>query len=208
MANQFSSKNTFKFVNTLYKKANAKAYRDMLEQFQIQSKYEFVHRAVDDTLPSVRYWMIGYVTEAAKIERANELWKFGIENHAHRHFSSKEIKLASFKRLNEKSGLLALLKEMYVYRRNFEWAEIVKGVDFNKVIAAYTEWCQYHAHDKKVRFKTLNSYANNYYNSYRAWLNSIGAIKQTDRKGFWKLTQFGHDMAEELMDWYDKKNLK
>lgn len=208
MTNQFSSKNTFKFVNALYKKANAKAYRDMLEQHQVGSKYEFVHRAVDDTLPSTRYWMAGHADKSSRVKRANELWKCGIECHTHRYFSSNEIKLSSFKRLNEKSGLLALLKEMYIYNRNFDWAEIVKGVDFNKVISAYTEWCQYHARDKKVRFKTLNSYAANYYNSYRAWLHKIGAIKQTGRKGLWKLTQFGHDMAEELMKWHDKKNLK
>lgn len=208
MANQFSSKNTFKFVNALYKKAKVKAYRDMLEAHQVSSKREFIHRAVDDTLPSTRYWMAGYSDKVSRVKRANELWQCGIECHAVRHFSSKEIKLSSFKRLNQKSGLLTLLREMSIYGRNFDWAEIVKRVDFNKVITAYTGWCQYHAHDKKVRFKTLNSYAANYYNSYRAWLNRIGAIKQTGRNGLWKLTQFGHDMAEELMAWYDKKNLK
>lgn len=200
MANQFSSKYTFKFVNALYKRAVSRARRevgtrrDYIEEHVYRSK-DALHNASDNNLAAMEQWAIG-------------MWRNEIESHASRYFSSKELKLSSFKRLNEKSGLLALLKEMYIYGRNFDWAEIVKMADFNKVISAYTDWCQQHARDKKVRFKTLNSYASNYYNSYRAWLHKIGAIQQTGRKGLWKLTQFGHDMAKELIDWYDKKSQK
>ena len=206
MANQFSSKNTFKFVNTLYKKAKDKAYRDMLKRHQVKSKQEFVRLSVGDMLKSTQYWMVGYSDKSARIKRANELWKAGIECHAVRHFSTRELKITSFKKLTLKTGLLALLKEMFVYGRNFDWAEIVKGVNYVKVKSA---WENYNTvHPGWTRFKTLNAYAGNYYTSYRSWLHKIGAIQPTGRKGLWKLTQFGHDMAEELMAWYDKKNLK
>ena len=208
MENQFTSKNTFKFVNTLYKKARKKAYRQVLARYNVPSKYEFIRLTVGGHIESVQHIMADCTDSDAKIERANELWKSEIECCIAIQYSTKELKISTLKKLNKNSGLLALLTKMSTYGRNFDWAEIVTTLDFVKVVSAYREWCQCHAHAKKIRFKTLKSYASNYYCSYRAWLHKIGAIKQVGRKGLWQLTQFGHDMAKELNDWYDKKNVK
>lgn len=202
MSNQFSSKNTFKFVNELYKKAKVKAYRDMLEAHQVSSKSEFIRRSVDGSLESTRYWLAECADKSAKIKRANELWKCGLELYATRHFSPKVLKLSTFKKLNKKSGLLAVLNTANIYCENFLWGHLVIDTDFNKVKNAYENWKIYGM--TKNKDKSFWQYANNYYNSYRSYLNKIGAIKQV-YKGYWQITDFGKKMTRELNDWYSKK---
>lgn len=200
MSNQFSSKNTFKFVNTLYKKAKVKAYRDMLKAHQVSSKSEFIRRAVNDSLKSTRCWMAGYADKSARIKRANVLWKCGLELHATRHFSSKALKLSTFKKLDKQSGLLAVLKACKLLA-NFTWAQLVCNVDCDKVRFAYEKWLKCRTHRNKRRNLCFETYAANYYNSYRSWLNKIGAIKQTTC-GRWKITDFGCQMTNELDAWH------
>ena len=204
MANQFSSKNTFKFVNTLYKKAKKQAYYDMLKTHRVISKYDFIQRTVDDTLPSTHNWTIGYTDAASRTKRADELWKCGIECHALRYFSPKTLGISSFKKLSKTSGLLAILKAAVLYGRYFTWEEIVHRVCYAKVRAAYVNWVMFNGapYNKTMSFHT---YKTNYYNSYRAYLNSIGAIRQTS-KGHWTVTDFGKQIEQELTDWYDKNH--
>jgi len=206
MANQFSSKNTFKFVDALYKKAKVKAYRDMLERHQVASKHEFIRRAVDYTLKSTSYWMAGYSDTASRIKRANELWKCGIECHAVRHFSTKELKITSFKKLDINSGLLALLKVIYYRNRKFYWSDLILDTKYKNVEAAYENYQS--THSGWTRYKHIGAYANNYYGSYRSWLHKIGAIRPTERKGLWEMTQFGKDMALELLEYYADRSSK
>lgn len=205
MANQFSSKNTFKFVNTLYKKARAKAYRDMLERFQVTSKQEFVRRAVDNTCKPIHYWMAGYFGKSARIKRAHELWKCSIELRTLRHFSSDTLKIKTFKQLDKNSGLLAILITASQYGRNFTWFELVTDVDYKQVWNAYNNW-KYNVLPR-YKNKSFHHYANNYYTAYRAYLHKIGAIEQTS-KGHWQLTEFGKSMTEELLAWHDKHSKK
>lgn len=201
MSNQFSSKHTFKFVNALYKKAKVKAYRDMLEAHQVSSKSEFIRRSVDGSLESTRYWLVGYADKSARIKQANELWKCGLELHASRHFSPKILKLSTFKKLNEHSGLLAILLTAREFPRDFTWAKLVLEVDSDKVVDACVKWLKHSKPRIKRRNWCFATYATNYYNSYRSWLNKIGAIKQTTR-GRWKVTDFGRQMTNELDTWY------
>lgn len=202
MSNQFSSKNTFKFVNALYKKAKVKAYRDMLEAHQVSSKSEFIRRSVDGSLESTRYWLAGYADKSARIKRANELWKCGLELHAIRHFSPKVLKFSTFRKLDKHSGLLAVLMTACEFPSDFTWSKLVLDVNYDKVFAAYLNWKKHGKPRNKDRSYSFTAYATNYYNSYRSWLNKIGAIKQTKR-GYWKVTKFGKNMTDELINWGD-----
>lgn len=206
MSTHFSSKNVFKFVNTLYKKAKANAYRDMLKRHQVGSKHEFIRRSVDDTLDSTQYWMCCYSGKSARTKQAHALWRCEMESRVLHYFSPDTLKIKTFKKLNKKSGLLAILITASQYERSFTWSELVTDFDCKKVWHAYNIWKFYAM--TKYKNKSFQSYSSNYYNSYRSWLHKIGAIKQTSSKGRWIMTDFGKNMTEELLAYTDKKSKK
>lgn len=195
MANIFSSMNTFKFVNALYKRA----YYRMLKQHNVSSKREFISRSVAGTLETTKNWMYGH-TGANAVVRANTLWECGIDLYGVRRYSSRTIKFSSFKKLNENSGLLAILITVCRFSADFTWAQLMSYVNYDKVFAAYLNWQKHGKPRNKDRSYSFTAYATNYYNSYRSWLNKIGAIKQTKR-GYWKVTKFGKNMTDELVNW-------
>lgn len=104
MENQFTSKNTFKFVNTLYKKARKKAYRQVLARYNVPSKYEFIRLTVGGHIESVQHIMADCTDSDAKIERANELWKSEIECCIAIQYSTKELKISTLKKAQQEFG--------------------------------------------------------------------------------------------------------
>lgn len=187
-----------KAVASLNKAIKAHAYSAMLSGFKIKSKAQFIANVISAKIKLPDWY--GAKTKKQRTEQAPNFWNA----HYHSHlgsYSNTECSLLYVRPKKSKGygALLAAAEKL----GEFSWADLLLSVPHHakKVAEAYKDWGKYCGYKKTVwrkdgssrqQYVSFDSYANNYFNSYRAYFvkNRIIA-KVKGKRGIYTLTPNG-----------------
>lgn len=187
-----------KAVASLNKAVKAHAYRAVLSDFNVNSKAQFIANVISAKIKLPAWWGCLPKSKKQKLEAVQSFWNTKIYSHTHNYCEANFL----FVRPKKEFGYGALLKAAEKLGE-FSWAQLLFSIPHHaqRINEAYTEWGKYSGFKKTVYSKdgkskqqrvSLNSYANNYFNSYRAYFvkNRILA-KVKGKRGIYTLTHNG-----------------
>ena len=188
-----------KAVASLNKAVKAHAYRAVLSSFNAKSKAQFITDIVSAKIKLPAWWGCLPKSKKQKLEAAQSFWNTKINSHAHSYVEAN----FSFVRPKKEFGYGALLKAANKLGE-FSWAQLLLSIPHHaqKIAEAYKCWGKYSGFKKTVysskdgkskqQYVSFDSYANNYFNSYRAYFvkNRIIA-KVRGKRGIYTLTPNG-----------------
>ena len=188
-----------KAVASLNKAVKAHAYRAVLSGFKVKSKVQFITDIVSAKIKLPDWWEFSSLkTKKQKTHAALSFWNTKIDSHAH---SYSECNIL-YVRPQAPKGYGAILNAANKLGE-FTWAQLLLSIPHHaqRIKEAYAEWGKYCGFKKSVYDKdgkskqyyvSFDSYANNYFNSYRAYFvkNRILA-KVKGKRGVYQLTDNG-----------------
>lgn len=187
-----------KAVASINKSIKAHAYSAIYSGFKVKSKAQFIANVVSAKISLPSWWGEGLPkSKKKKIETAHRFWDFKFTSHVwydgNAHFT--------YVRPKKEYGYGALLKAAEKLGE-FSWSELLLSIPHHaqRIKEAYADWGKYSGFKKTVyrngkskqQRVSFNSYANNYFNSYRAYFvkNRIIA-KVKGKRGIYTLTPNG-----------------
>lgn len=195
--NRSTNKIIIRAVAALNKAIKAHAYSAIYSGFKVKSKAQFIANVVSAKIALPAWWNGSPTkTKKQKLEAAQSFWDFKFTSHTYyggnAHFT--------YIRPKKEYGYGALLKAAEKLGE-FSWAQLLLSVPHHavKVAAAYNAWKKYGGYKMVYRkgktyrqYVSFDSYANNYFNSYRAYFvkNRILA-KVKGKRGIYTLTPNG-----------------
>ena len=188
-----------KAVASLNKAVKAHAYRAVLSGFKVKSKVQFITDIVSAKIKLPDWWEFSSLkTKKQKTNAALSFWNTKIDSHAH---SYSECNIL-YVRPQAPKGYGAILNAANKLGE-FTWAQLLLSIPHHaqRIKEAYADWGKYSGFKKSVYGKdgkskqyyvSFNSYANNYFNSYRSYFvkNRILA-KVKGKRGVYQLTDNG-----------------
>ena len=188
-----------KAVASLNKAVKAHAYRAVLSGFKVKSKVQFITDIVSAKIKLPDWWGFSSLkTKKQKTNAALSFWNTKIDSHAH---SYSECNIL-YVRPQAPKGYGAILNAANKLGE-FTWAQLLLSIPHHaqRIKEAYADWGKYSGFKKSVYDKngkskeyhvSFNSYANNYFNSYRSYFvkNRILA-KVKGKRGVYQLTDNG-----------------
>ena len=187
-----------KAVASLNKAVKAHAYRAVLSGFKVKSKVQFITDIVSAKIKLPDWWGFSSLkTKKQKTNAALSFWNTKIDSHAH---SYSECNIL-YVRPQAPKGYGAILNAANKLGE-FTWAQLLLSIPHHaqKIKAAYAEWGKYSGYKKSVyrngksksQYVSFDSYANNYFNSYRSYFvkNRILA-RVKGKRGVYQLTDNG-----------------
>lgn len=188
-----------KAVASLNKAVKAHAYRAVLSGFKVKNKVQFVSGIVSAKIKLPEWWGFGSLkTKKQKTNAALSFWNTKIDSHTH---SYSECNIL-YVRPQAPKGYGAILNAANKLGE-FTWAQLLLSIPHHaqRIKEAYADWGKYSGFKKSVygkdgkskqQYVSFNSYANNYFNSYRAYFvkNRILA-KVKGKRGVYQLTDNG-----------------
>ena len=187
-----------KAVASLNKAVKAHAYYVIYSGFNVKSKAQFIANVISAKIKLPAWWGCLPKSKKQKLEAAQSFWDLKFTSHTH-HYG--EANLMYVRPVKDK-GYGALLKTAEKLGE-FSWAQLLLSIPHHaqKIAEAYKCWGKYSGYKKSVYGKdgksknvyvSFDSYANNYFNSYRAYFvkNRIIA-KVKGKRGIYTLTPNG-----------------
>ena len=186
-----------KAAAALNKSVKARAYRAVLTEFSVKSKAQFISNVVSAKIKLPVWWGDLPKSKKKKLEVAQNFWDSKICAHYH---GFQECNIL-YVRPQTPKGYGAILNAANKLGE-FSWAQLLFSIPHHalRINEAYSEWKKYGGYktvcskDGKTRrqYVSFNSYANNYFNSYRAYFvkNRIIA-KVKGKRGVYQLTDNG-----------------
>lgn len=187
-----------KAVASLNRAINAHAYYVIYSGFNVKSKAQFIDNIVSAKI-SLPSWFGGLPkSKKQKLEAAQRFWDLKFTSHTH-HYG--EANLMYVRPVKDK-GYGAFLKAAEKLGE-FSWAQLLFSIPHyaQRINEAYTEWGKYSGFKKTVYSKdgkskqqrvSFNSYANNYFNSYRAYFVKNRILARVNgKRGIYTLTPNG-----------------
>lgn len=188
-----------KAVASLNKAVKAHAYRAVLSGFKVKNKVQFISNVISAKIKLPEYWGFGSLkTKKQKTDLALSFWNTKIDAHTH---SYSECNIL-YVRPQAPKGYGAILNAANKLGE-FSWAQLLFSIPHyaQRINEAYTEWGKYSGFKKTVYSKdgkskqqrvSFNSYANNYFNSYRAYFVKNRIIARVKgKRGIYTLTPNG-----------------
>ena len=187
-----------KAVASLNKAVKAHAYRAVLSGFNVKSKAQFITDIVSAKIKLPAWWGGLPKSKKKKLEAAQSFWDCKFTSHTN---SYSECNIL-YVRPQAHKGYGAILKAAEKLGE-FSWAQLLFSIPHHaqRINEAYTEWGKYSGFKKTVYSKdgkskqqrvSFNSYANNYFNSYRAYFVKNRIIAKVKGKhGIYTLTPNG-----------------
>ena len=197
--NRSTNKIIIRAVAALNKSIKAHAYSAIYSGFKVKSKAQFIANVVSAKISLPSWWGEGLPkSKKKKIETAHRFWDFKFTSHVwyggNAHFT--------FVRPKKEYGYGALLKAAEKLGE-FSWSELLLSIPHHaqRIKEAYADWGKYNGFKKTVygkdgksksQYVSFDSYANNYFNSYRAYFvkNRILA-RVKGKRGIYTLTPNG-----------------
>lgn len=187
-----------KAVASINKAVKAHAYRAVLSGFNVKSKAQFIANVISAKIKLPAWWGCLPKSKKQKTHAALSFWNTKIDSHAH---SYSECNILYVRPYAHK-GYGAILKAAEKLGE-FSWAQLLFSIPHYalRINEAYTEWGKYSGFKKTVYSKdgkskqqrvSFNSYANNYFNSYRAYFVKNRIIARVKgKRGIYTLTPNG-----------------
>jgi len=196
--NHSSNKLIIKAVASLNKAIKAHAYKAIYAGFKVKSKAQFIANVVSAKISLPSWWGVGS-SRSAKQKAGEDLWNMKVHEHSSTGNGECNFVYIRPKKILGYGALLLAAEKL----GQFSWADLLLSVPHHakKVAAAYTAWGKYSGYTKFVttssgksrkQYVSFDSYANNYFNSYRAYFvkNRILA-KVKGKRGIYELTSNG-----------------
>ena len=186
-----------KAAAALNKSVKARVYRAVLSDFKVKSKAQFISNVVSAKIKLPVWWGDLPKSKKKKLEVAQNFWDSKICAHYH---GFQECNIL-YVRPQTPKGYGAILNAANKLGE-FSWAQLLLSIPHHaqRIKEAYNAWKKYGGYktvcskDGKTRkqYVSFNSYANNYFNSYRAYFvkNRILA-KVKGKRGVYQLTDNG-----------------
>lgn len=187
-----------KAVAFLNKAIKAHAYRAVLSGFNVKSKAQFITDIVSAKIKLPAWWGCLPKSKKQKLEAAQSFWNTKIDSHVNSYSKCNIL----YVRPQAHKGYGAILKAAEKLGE-FSWAQLLFSITHHaqRINEAYTEWGKYSGFKKTVYSKdgkskqqrvSFNSYANNYFNSYRAYFVKNRIIARVKgKRGIYTLTPNG-----------------
>lgn len=196
--NRSTNKIIIRAVAALNKAVRAHAYSAMLSGFKVKSKAQFIANVISAKIKLPDWY--GAKTSKQRAKAAPNFWNMHYHFHAGSYVGT-ECKL-TYVRPQAAKGYGALLSAAEKLGE-FSWAQLLLSVPHHakKVAAAYKDWGKYSGYKKQVyrkdgsyrsQYVSFDSYANNYFNSYRAYFVKNRIIARVKgKRGIYTLTPNG-----------------
>lgn len=192
--NHSANKNIRRAVAKLNKSIKAHAYRRVLKDFKVENKAQFISQVVTGKIS------LPPAFGCTKQETAQSFWNWKIQFASGAQSNCE----ADFKYVRPKKMLgYGSILEAANKLGEFTWAQLLLSIPHHaqRIKEAYNEWgenCDYMKnvwrkdYSCKKQYVSFDSYANNYYNSYRAYFvkNRIMA-RVPGKRGVYQLTDNG-----------------
>lgn len=195
--NRSTNKIIIRAVAALNKSIKAHAYSAIYSGFKVKSKAQFIANVISAKISLPAWWGGLPKSKKQKLEAAQSFWDFKFTSHTHHYGNTNFL----FVRPKKEFGYGALLKAAEKLGE-FSWADLLLSIPHHaqRIKEAYAEWGKYSGYKKSVyrngksksQYVSFDSYANNYFNSYRAYFvkNRIMA-RVKDKRGIYTLTPNG-----------------
>lgn len=194
--NRSSNKIIIRAVAALNKAIKAHAYSAIYSGFKVKSKAQFIANVISAKISLPAWWGGLPKSKKQKLEDAQSFWDYKFTSHTH-HYGEANF---TFVRPKKEFGYGALLKAAEKLGE-FSWAQLLLSIPHHaeRVKEAYNAWKKYGGYKMVYRngksyrqYVSFDSYANNYFNSYRAYFvkNRILA-KVKGKRGIYTLTPNG-----------------
>ncbi len=187
-----------KAVASLNKAVKAHAYRAVLSSFNVNSKAQFIANVISAKIKLPAWWGCLPKSKKQKLEVAQSFWNTKINSHTNSYSECNILYVLP----QAHKGYGAILKAAEKLGE-FSWAQLLFSIPHHaqRINEAYTEWGKYSGFKKTVYSKdgkskqqrvSFNSYANNYFNSYRAYFVKNRIIARVKgKRGIYTLTPNG-----------------
>ena len=184
-----------KAVASINKAIKAHAYNAVLSGFKVKSKAQFIANVISAKIKlPARYGLPK--SKKQKLEAAQSFWDCKFTSHTHHYGEANFL----FVRPKKEFGYGALLKAANKLGE-FSWAQLLLSIPHHaeRIKEAYNAWKKdggykivYRNGKTHKQYVSFDSYANNYFNSYRAYFvkNRIIA-KVKGKRGIYTLTPNG-----------------
>ena len=196
--NHSTNKIIIRAVAALNKAVKAHAYSAMLSGFKVKSKAQFIADVISAKI-KLPDWF-GAKTKNQRAEQAPHFWDMHYHSHTGSYVGTEcNLVYVRPKKILGYGALLAAAEKL----GEFSWSQLLLSVPHHakKVAEAYKGWGKYSGYKKRVtrkdgtdrmQYVSFDSYANNYFNSYRAYFvkNRIIA-KVKGKRGIYTLTPNG-----------------
>ena len=185
-----------KAAAALNKSFKAHVYRAVLSDFKVKSKAQFISNVVSGKIKLPVWWGDLPKSKKKKLEVAQNFWDSKIRAHYH---GFQECNIL-YVRPQTPKGYGAILNAANKLGE-FSWAQLLLSIPHHaeRIKEAYNAWKKYGGYKLVERngkthrqYISFDSYANNYFNSYRAYFvkNRILA-KVKGKRGIYTLTHNG-----------------
>lgn len=194
--NRSSNKIIIRAVAALNKAVKAHAYSAIYSGFNVKSKAQFIANVISAKI-KLPAWYGLPKSKKQKLEAAQSFWDCKFTSHTH-HYSEANF---SFVRPKKEFGYGALLKAAEKLGE-FSWAQLLFSIPHHalRINEAYANWGMCNGFQKTVyrngkcksQYVSFKSYANNYFNSYRAYFVKNRIIARVKgKRGIYTLTPNG-----------------
>lgn len=185
-----------KAVASLNKAIKAHAYNAVLSGFNVKSKAQFITDIVSAKISLPSWFGVLPKSKKQKLEAAQRFWDLKFTSHTYYY---GDVNLMYVHPVKDK-GYGALLKTAEKLGE-FSWAQLLLSIPHHaeRIKEAYNAWKKdggykivYRNGKTHKQYVSFDSYANNYFNSYRAYFvkNRIIA-KVKGKRGIYTLTPNG-----------------
>ena len=184
-----------KAAASLNKSIKAHAYYAIYSGFNVKSKAQFIANVVSNKI-SLPAWFGQPKSKKQKLEDAHSFWDCKFTSHTH-HYGEANF---SFVSPNKEYGYGAILKAAEKLGE-FSWAQLLLSIPHHaqRIKEAYNSWKKYGGYKVVYRngkshrqYVSFNSYANNYFNSYRAYFVKNRILARVNgKRGIYTLTPNG-----------------
>lgn len=185
-----------KAVASLNKAIKAHAYNAVLSGFNVKSKAQFITDIVSAKISLPSWFGVLPKSKKQKLEAAQRFWDLKFTSHTYYY---GDVNLMYVRPVKDK-GYGALLKTAEKLGE-FSWAQLLLSIPHHaeRIKEAYNAWKKdggykivYRNGKTHKQYVSFDSYANNYFNSYRAYFvkNRIIA-KVKGKRGIYTLTPNG-----------------
>lgn len=186
-----------KAIAALNKAIKAHAYNAVLSGFKVKSKAQFITNIVSAKIKLPDWWGVLPKSKKQKTNAALSFWNTKIDSHVHSYGECNIL----YVRPQAHKGYGAILSAANKLGE-FSWAQLLLSIPHHaeRIKEAYANWGMCNGFQKTVyrtgkcksQYVSFKSYANNYFNSYRAYFvkNRILA-KVKGKRGIYTLTPNG-----------------
>lgn len=196
--NRSTNKIIIRAVAALNKSIKAHAYSAIYSGFKVKSKAQFIANVVSAKINIPGWWSLGK-TKAQKTASAHQFWNYKFHSHLGSYHATESSIL--YVRPTKDKGYGALLSQAEKLGE-FSWSQLLLSIPHHaqKIAEAYRYWGKYSGYKKSVYrngksknvYVSFDAYANNYFNSYRAYFVKNRIIsKVKGKRGIYTLTPNG-----------------